>query len=126
MSTKTFKKRILVIDDEEDLVVLLTSRLQTAGYEILQALDGEEGLDLAIEQVPNLIILDIAMPKMDGYQVCERLKSHKKLKSVPIIMLTALGERVDKIVGKALGAEAYFTKPFDHVELLSKIDELIT
>jgi len=125
MVSKDKMKRILVIDDEEDLVELLDRRLQSAGYEMLQALDGEEGLEVAIEQVPDLIILDISMPKMDGYQVCERIKSNKKLKDVPIIMLTALGAPVDKIVGKALGADAYLTKPFDNKELLNKIEELI-
>jgi len=120
------KKQILVIDDEEDLVDLLEVRLQAAGYKMLRAYDGEEGLEVVAANIPDLIILDISMPKMDGYQVCEKLKSNRKLKKVPVIMLTAMGQRVDVIVGKALGADAYISKPFNHMELLAKIEELMS
>lgn len=117
----TQKKRILVIDDEEDLVNLLTVRLEADGYEVLIALDGQAGLDKAHEERPDLILLDVMMPIMDGYQVCRFLKFDDELKNIPVIMLTARIQEKDKKIGQNVGADAYLTKPFDLNELSRKI-----
>lgn len=117
----TQKKRILVIDDEVDLVNLLTMRLEAEGYEVLSALDGQAGLDKAHEERPDLILLDVMMPIMDGYQVCRFLKFDDELKNIPVIMLTARIQEKDKNTGKNMGADLYLTKPCDLNELSQKI-----
>lgn len=117
----TQKKRILVIDDEVDLVNLLTMRLEAEGYEVLSALDGRSGLDKAREERPDLILLDVMMPIMDGYQVCRFLKFDDELKNIPVIMLTARIQEKDKNIGKNVGADLYLTKPCDLNELSQKI-----
>lgn len=118
-------KKILVIDDERDLVETITFRLEAAGYKVITAGDGQEGLDKAREMKPDLILLDIMMPKMDGYQVCRFLKFDEEYKDIPIIMLTARGQESDKNTGKNVGADDYVTKPFDGGELLLKIKKLV-
>jgi len=119
------KNRILVIDDELDLLGLVKARLEMAGYEVLTAIDGEEGLAKARASAPDLIILDIMLPKMDGFEVCEALKIDEKYKHIPIIILTVKFQPVDIRFAKALGADAYITQPFEAKELLDKIKELI-
>lgn len=113
------KEKILIIEDEEDLVKGLKLNLTGEGYEVDWAPDGVEGLRKALEETPNLIILDIMLPEMDGLDVCRELR--QKNISIPIIMLTAKGEEIDKVVGLEIGADDYITKPFSVRELLARI-----
>jgi len=113
------KKKILIIEDEEDLVKGLKLNLSDEGYEVDWAVDGVEGLRKALEETPDLIILDIMLPEMDGLEVCRELR--QKNIAIPIIMLTAKGEEIDKVVGLEIGADDYITKPFSIRELLARI-----
>lgn len=117
--------KILIVDDEEDLVEMLTFRLRAADYDVVSARDGREGLEKAKTEKPDLIILDVMMPKMDGYHVCRTLKSDNAYKNIPIIMLTAKVLDGDKKAGEIAGADDYITKPFDGGELLAKIKKLL-
>lgn len=114
-------KKILVVDDENELLKALSIRLKTSGYEVITASDGQEGLEKAKSQSPDLIVLDILMPKMDGYEVCRMLKFDEKYKSIPVIMLTAKAQDIDKAMGKKVGADDYITKPFETQDLVDKI-----
>ena len=114
-------KRILLIDDEKDLLELLGEFLEASDYEVLKASDGKEGLALARQEKPDLILLDVMMPRMDGYKMCRFLKSQKKCRDIPVILLTARSQVQDRKFGKELGVDAYVTKPFEHGELLKKI-----
>ncbi|GAF83862.1 unnamed protein product, partial [marine sediment metagenome] len=102
------KTTILVVDDEPAILDVLTYNLEKAHYRVLQARNGEEALDLAREQTPDLIILDLMLPGLDGFEVCRTLRQEGE---VPIIMLTALDEEVDRVVGLELGADDYVVKP---------------
>ncbi len=113
------KEKILIIEDEEDLVKGLRLNLTGEGYEVDWAADGGEGLRKALEERPQLIILDIMLPKMNGLDICRELR--QKNISVPIIMLTAKGEEIDKVLGLEIGADDYMTKPFSIRELLARI-----
>ena len=119
------QKKILVVDDETQLVEMLKMRLKTNGYEILTAYDGREALEKARNQKPDLIILDLMLPKIDGYKVCRMLKFDEKYKSIPIILFTARVQDVDKEMGSQVGADAYIVKPFEPQVLLCKIKELL-
>lgn len=119
-------KKILIADDEVDLVETLTYRLDAAGFEVIAAHDGMEGLAKARKEKPDLIILDVMMPKMDGYQVCRLLKFSKDTKDIPIIMLTARSQDQDRITGQEVGADIYITKPFDGAQLVKKIQEILS
>ena len=118
-------KRILVVDDEPELVDMITLRLEANDYKVLQAHDGQEGLEMAKKEKPALIILDLMMPKMDGYKVCGFLKRDARYAKIPIILLTARAQEEDMSLGEELGADAYITKPFDPEVLLGKIKELM-
>lgn len=118
-------KKILVVDDEKDLVETLSFRLESAGYQVVTAGDGQEGLEKAREEKPDIILLDVMMPKMDGYQVCRMLKFDEEFKDTPVIMLTARGQDQDRETGKNVGANDYVTKPFEAKDLLEKIGKLI-
>jgi len=118
-------KRILVVDDEVQLVEMVKMRLEASGYEILSAYNGQEALDKARDEKPDLIILDLMLPKLDGYKVCRMLKFDEKYKSIPIILFTARVQKSDKEIGTQVGADAYITKPFEPQVLLSKIKELL-
>ncbi len=113
------KEKILIIEDEEDLVKGLRLNLADEGYEVGWASDGVEGLRKALEERPDLIILDIMLPKMNGLDICRELR--QKNISIPIIMLTAKGEEIDKVLGLEIGADDYMTKPFSIRELLARI-----
>ncbi len=118
-------KKILLVDDEPDLVKMVEMRLIASGYEVITALDGQEGLALAQQESPDLILLDIMMPKMDGYKVCGLLKADVRYKSIPIIMFTARAQAEDKLLGEEVGAEAYINKPLNADELMSTLKELL-
>ncbi|MFC1621690.1 response regulator transcription factor [Candidatus Omnitrophota bacterium] len=121
----TDKKRILIVDDEDDLRNMLKFRLEATGYTVLEASDGQEGLDMARAQKPDMIILDLMLPKMDGFKVCRMLKFDKIYKNIPVVMLTAKVQEKDKMIGQEMGADAYLTKPFEPNELVVKIKELL-
>ena len=112
------KKTILVVDDEQPIIDVLVCNLQREGYTTLEATDGEMGFDIAQEKRPDLILLDIMLPKMDGLSVCKRIKNSF---NVPIIMLTAKDGEIDKILGLELGADDYITKPFSVRELIARV-----
>ena len=118
-------KRILIVDDEVQLVEMMKMRLEAAGYEIISAYDGQEGFDKAKKDKPDLIILDLMLPKMDGYKVCGLLKNDARYNKIHIIMFTARVQEEDMRLGKDLGAEEYVTKPFDPKTLLLKIKKLL-
>jgi two-component system KDP operon response regulator KdpE len=113
---------ILLIDDDATLLELLASHLRTAGYHPLTARDGPRGLRLAVEARPDLVVLDVMMPGMDGWEVCERLRGTA---SLPIIMLTAKGEEIDKLRGFRLGVDDYVTKPFSFAELAARVGAVL-
>ncbi|MCL2407771.1 MAG: response regulator transcription factor [Defluviitaleaceae bacterium] len=110
--------KILIVDDEKKIVDVIEYNLKKEGYETITAYDGQDGLDKALTQEPGLIILDVMMPKMDGYEVCKRIREKSQ---VPIIMLTARVDEVDKVLGLNFGADDYVTKPFSKRELLARI-----
>lgn len=119
------KKRILIVEDEVEMVEAIRIRLEQANYEVLAAGDGTDALRKARNEKPDLIILDIMIPKVDGYAVCSLLKSDVTSNTIPIIMLTAKAQESDKIVGLNAGADAYIVKPYHHEMLLAKIIELL-
>src|SRR5207302_7668919 len=110
--------RILLVDDEQSIQTLLSYPLRKEGYEVVQATDGRAALDRFTEQPFDLVVLDLMLPKIDGLEVCRRLRSRS---SVPIIMLTAKSEEIDKVVGLELGADDYITKPFSMREFRSRV-----
>ena len=112
-------KKILVVEDERNIVDILTFNLTREGYDISEALDGAEGLRLALDEDPDLILLDLMLPKMDGFEVCRTLREQGR--ATPIIMLTAREEETDKVLGLELGADDYITKPFSMRELLARV-----
>ncbi|MCM8776542.1 MAG: response regulator [Candidatus Omnitrophica bacterium] len=124
-SAENKPKKILIVDDEPIIVRVLESRLKTQGYEVVNAYDGQEGLNKVRLENPDLIILDIMLPKMDGYRVCRLLKLDDKYKHIPVLMLSARVQNEDKEKGMAAGADAYITKPFNPKELLDTIQALL-
>ena len=118
-------KSVLVIEDEMDILDLVEYHLVQAGFTVLKAPDGESGLELARTKKPTLIILDIMLPKMDGKEVCRALKSSPATEWIPVMMLTAKAEEVDRIVGFELGADDYVTKPFSPRELVLRVKAIL-
>ena len=112
-------KKILVVEDEKNIVDILVFNLKREGYDTLEAYDGAEGLRLALEQDPDLILLDLMLPKMDGFEVCRLLREQGR--ATPVIMLTAREEETNKVLGLELGADDYITKPFSMRELLARV-----
>ena len=112
-------KKILIVEDEKNIVDILSFNLSKEGYDTLEAYDGEAGLRLALEENPDLILLDLMLPKMDGFDVCRSVRERNR--STPIIMLTAREEESDKVLGLELGADDYITKPFSMRELLARV-----
>ena len=112
---------ILAVDDEVHILELISFNLKAAGYHVVTALTGEEALKRCEVEKPSLVLLDIMLPGIDGLEVCRRLKGDRTTSNIPIIMLTARGDEVDKILGLELGADDYITKPFGTAELLARI-----
>lgn len=116
-------KKILVVEDEISIATLLKYNLEKADYEVLLAHDGKVGLEMAIELIPDLILLDIMLPTMDGMEVCKELHSQKR--NIPIIMLTARDDEFDKVLGLELGADDYMTKPFSPREVVARVKAVL-
>ncbi|MEW6008553.1 MAG: response regulator [Candidatus Omnitrophota bacterium] len=121
----SIKKRILVVDDEPDFLMAIKAMLEANNFTVLTAVDGQEGLNLARREKPDLIVLDLMLPKMDGYKVCRFLKFDEKYQKIPIIMLTARGQEEDKQLGKEMGADFYIVKSERPEVLLDKIKEFL-
>src|SRR3954451_1699425 len=117
------KKKVLVVDDEQSILTLLQYNLQQAGYEVLTASDGDEGKNLALKENPDLIVLDLMLPKMDGLEVCKQLRQQKNF--TPILMLTAKDDEFDKVLGLELGADDYMTKPFSPREVVARVKAIL-
>lgn len=119
------KQTILIIEDEQDIRELLIYNLQKEGYAVLDSGDGKTGLDMARSELPDLILLDLMLPGLDGLSVCRELERDRNTASIPIIMLTAKGEEMDRVVGLELGADDYMVKPFSVRELILRIRNIL-
>jgi len=114
-------KKILVVDDEVDLVKTIQFALEAEGYQVLVSHNGEDALNQSRKEKPDLILLDLMLPKLDGYKVCRLLKFDEQYKHIPILMLTAKTQQKDRLLGMETGADEYITKPFDTEELMEKV-----
>lgn len=119
------KTRLLLVDDEPDLVQMVSVRLKAAGYEVSTAYDGQEALEKVKESHPDLMILDLMLPKLDGYKVCRLLKLDERTRGIPILIFTARAQVEDVTLATECGADAYLTKPFEAKVLLGKLQELL-
>jgi DNA-binding response OmpR family regulator len=119
------KKTILIADDEPNIVISLEYMLQQSGYEVMVAHDGQEAIDAIARRVPDLLLLDIMMPRLSGYDVCQKIRESEAWRVIHIVMLSAKGREVEIAKGLALGADAYVTKPFSTRELLAQIHALL-
>lgn len=120
------KKKILVVDDDKNIIQTLKTRLEVNGYRIITASDGLEGLEKAKNEKPDLILLNVMMPHLDGIMTTLRLKGVPEIKSTPIIIMTGIKERDNMVLAKHVGASDYITKPFESSELLKKIEKLLS
>ena len=119
------KKKIVIVEDEPDILEVLTYNLKREGFDVSHALDGSKGLAL-IEQVePDLVILDLMLPGLDGLEICRRIKGAEQLKQIPVIMVTAKGEETDIVIGLGIGADDYVAKPFSPRELVARVNAAI-
>ena len=118
-------KKILIVDDEPDLLEMVQISLETEGYECIVAYDGFRALDRARKEKPDLIILDVMLPGLNGYKVCRLLKFDEQYKHIPIIMLTAEAQEKDRLTGEETGADYYMTKPFEADKLIAKVSEFL-
>lgn len=116
-------KKVLVVDDEKSILTLLQYNLQQAGYEVITGMDGEEAKNIALTENPDLIVLDLMLPKMDGLEVCKHLRQQKNF--TPILMLTAKDDEFDKVLGLELGADDYMTKPFSPREVVARVKAIL-
>jgi len=119
------KEKILIVEDDKDIAKMLEYNLKKEGFKVIGASDGEDALDLAVRQYPDLILLDLMLPGIDGLEVCKSLKKEGKTSAIPVIMLTAKGQESDKVVGLELGADDYVTKPFSPRELIARIKAVL-
>jgi len=125
MSTEPARARVLVVDDEPDLVHILEFGLKSAGYQVEVAADGQEGLKKARETKPDIILLDLMLPKLDGYKVCRLLKFDERYRQIPIIILSARTQEGDQALAKEMGANRFITKPYEFGEILAHIEALL-
>ncbi|MFH1278442.1 MAG: response regulator [Candidatus Eisenbacteria bacterium] len=119
-------KKILVVDDEVYILHILDFSLGAEGYEVITAADGEEAIDRARVEKPDLVVLDIMMPKVDGFEACRRLKADPETSQIPVILLTAKGREVDRQMGMEVGADDYIVKPFSPTKLIEKIGSFLS
>ena len=119
------KQTILVVEDEVDILDLVEFNLRQAGFEVLRALDGAEGLRIALNQRPDLIVLDLMLPKMDGKEVCKRIRQDDETRNIPVLMLTAKTSEIDRIIGFEIGADDYVNKPFSPRELVLRVQAIL-
>lgn len=119
------KTKIVVIEDEADILEIIDYNLSKEGYEVCSALDGEEGLQLVKKEVPDLVLLDLMLPGLDGIEVCRKLKAGAATQSISIIMVTAKGEESDIVLGLGMGADDYVTKPFSPRELMARVKSVL-
>ncbi len=120
------RKKILIVEDEPEMSSLLKTELETSNFEVFQAADGTDGLKQAMDMRPDLVILDVMLPGMGGYEVCWRLKAAQEYKDIPILMFTARCGDIDKTMGFECGTNEYLTKPFDSQTFLKKVRKLTT
>ena len=120
------KGKILVVDDEINITQILEFSIGSEGYEVITAQDGEDAVDKARREQPDLIILDIMMPKIDGYEACRILKANPLTKNIPVVLLTAKGRDIDKRLGYEVGATDYIVKPFSPNKLVDRIHQLLS
>ena len=118
-------KRILIVDDEPSIIVPLQFLMQQNGYETTVAFSGEEAMETIVVKTPDLILLDIMLPIIDGFEVCQRVRENPQWNKIRIILLTAMGGDANVAKGMALGADAYITKPFSNAEVIEKVKELL-
>ena len=119
------REKILIVEDDPDIVEMISYNLKKEGYKTLSVFNGEEAIDVAKKELPNLIILDLMLPGMDGLEVCFILRKNEPTAHIPIIMLTAKSQEADKVVGLELGADDYITKPFSPRELIARIKAVL-
>ncbi len=117
--------KVLVVDDEEYIQHILSFSFGAEGYDVVTASDGEEGIDKARNQKPDVIVMDIMMPKMDGYEACKRLKSDPQTRNIPVILLTAKGRDTDRKLGSEAGADDYVVKPFSPGRLIERVEGIM-
>ena len=119
------KRKILLIDDHDSVLKLLEAVLKVRNYDVCYASSGAEGLEMAQRETPDLILLDIMMPGMDGFKVCQALKQSEATKSIPVVFLTARGEETDREMGQRVGGEGFIKKPFRSIDLMETITQLV-
>lgn len=119
------QKTILIVDDEKDLVDLMAVMLETQGFVVMKAFSGEEAITKLEEQKPDIILLDIMMPQMSGYEFCQKIKGDDRHKSIPVILVTAKVQSEDQKRGKEAGADGFITKPYEYSQLIQEIQKLI-
>lgn len=120
------RKRVLICDDDPVILRLLQVNLEIEGYDVISAHHGEEAVQLALSERPDLVVLDIMMPRMDGYEACQQIKSHDATRDIPIVFLSAKAQQSDIDMGTSFGVTQYLTKPFDPTELLQVVERLTT
>jgi DNA-binding response OmpR family regulator len=124
-NVESSKRRVLLVDDDEGLRRLIGTTLGTEHFDLLQAVDGEEALEIAREHHPDLVLLDVNMPKLDGFEVCRQLKTAPGTSSIKVVILSARGADTDRARGREAGADDYFIKPFSPIQLLNKVYALL-
>ncbi len=118
------RKRVLICDDDPVILRLLQVNLEIEGYDVISAHHGEEAVQLALSERPDLVVLDIMMPRMDGYEACQQIKSHDATRDIPIVFLSSKAQQSDIDMGTSFGVTQYLTKPFDPTELLQVVERL--
>jgi DNA-binding response OmpR family regulator len=119
------KRRVLLVDDDPQLLLLISTTLGTSDFDLLEASDGEQALQVARRDHPDLVLLDVTMPGLDGFEVCRQLKSSPETTSIKVVMLTARGTDADRARGREVGADDYFAKPFSPIQLLKRVYALL-
>ena len=119
------KQKVLVVDDEDNIRMLVRFNLEKAGYEVFEAEDGRKAVEIAVDLTPDIVLLDLMLPGIDGLEVCRNLKRNPRTAALPIIMLTAKNDEIDRVIGLELGADDYMTKPFSQRELVARIKAVL-